>query len=433
MRWSASKLRKFCLGIGVVVLASVAGSALATEGYFQHGYGARHKALAGAGVGDGQDATTIALNPAALWRAPNEFSIAVSGFMPYRFLEGNNIPGFTPSALVDSESNFFLIPNMAWSYKLAPGSFIDVVGISVYGNGGMNTDYPAVTGGAFCPLPGAGVFCGFDRTGVNLQQAFISLAASKRFGTLSVGIAPIIARQQFEANGITAFGVTGNVTDVSWGYGIRAGIEWEVAPGIRFGLAGNSRVYMERFKKYSNLFAEQGDFDIPASLQAGIAIDVSKNLTIMADYKHIWYGSIKSIANPSANALFAPFGADNGPGFGWRDIDIFKLGIEWRATHDLTLRAGYAYNTNPIRSDDVMFNILAPGVVQHHLTGGFEYRLNPKWSIEGAFMYAPEITVNGTELAGFGNPLHTIEIGMHQFDVTLGVKYKWGTPDEPLK
>lgn len=431
---SARKLRISCLCIAAIGLASISGSAVATEGYFQHGYGARHKALAGAGVADGQDATTIALNPAALWRAPNEFSLAVSGFMPYRFMEGNNIPGFTPSAHVESDSNFFLIPNMAWSYKLAPGSFIDVVGLSVYGNGGMNTDYPAVTGGAFCPAPGAGIFCSFDRTGVNLQQAFVSLAASKRLGTLSVGIAPVIARQQFEANGITAFGVTGNVTDVTWGYGIRAGIEWEMTPGIRFGLAGNSRIYMERFKKYSSLFAEQGDFDIPASLQAGVAIDLGKHLTVMADYKHIWYGSIKSISNPSANAFIAPFGAPNGPGFGWHDIDIFKLGVEWKATRDLTLRAGYAFNTNPIKSADVMFNILAPGVVQHHFTGGFEYRLDAKWSLEAAAFYAPEKIITGPELAApFGNPAHLIDIGMHQFEVTLGVKYKWGTPDEPLK
>ncbi|MEI9900181.1 MAG: hypothetical protein WDN31_08700 [Hyphomicrobium sp.] len=43
--------------------------ARALEGYFQHGYGARHQALAGAGVADGRDATIAIINPAGLVHA----------------------------------------------------------------------------------------------------------------------------------------------------------------------------------------------------------------------------------------------------------------------------------------------------------------------------------------------------------------------------
>ncbi|MEZ5910688.1 MAG: outer membrane protein transport protein [Hyphomicrobiaceae bacterium] len=423
------------LAAGVVV--TTAGAAMATEGYFRHGYGARHEAMGGAGVADGRDSTTIALNPAALWRAGNEFTMAVSGFMPFRSMEGSGAPGFTPSGKVESGSEFFLVPNMSWSYRLAPGSIVDAVGFSVYGNGGMNTDFGGLARTTPpCPPGATGIFCG-GRLGVNLQQAFISFAMAKRFGSVSVGVAPIVARQQFEAEGLGLFGVSGSVTDVSWGYGARAGIEWQIAPGLRLGVAGNTRVYMEKFDKYARLFAGQGDFDIPASLQAGIAFDVNPHLTLMADYKRIWYGSVASIANPSANAFIAPFGAGNGPGFGWRDIDIFKVGLEWRASRKLTLRAGYAYNTSPIRSADVMLNILAPGVVQHHITGGFEYKLNRKLSLEAAVFYAPEATVSGVELPPpFGNPAHRVQIAMDQLEVTVGIKYRWGAPEaaiEPLK
>ena len=37
------------------------------------------------------------------------------------------------------------------------------------------------------------------------------------------------------------------------------------------------------------------------------------------------------------------FGAPNGPGFGWSDVNAIAVGLEWRATKDLTLRAGYAH------------------------------------------------------------------------------------------
>ena len=76
-------------------------------------------------------------------------------------------------------------------------------------------------------------------------------------------------------------------------------------PNVRLGFAGTSRIWMQPFDKYANLFAEQGDFDIPANLQAGIAIDVMPNLTFMADYKHIWYSQVAAITNPSIRILLA--------------------------------------------------------------------------------------------------------------------------------
>jgi long-chain fatty acid transport protein len=414
------------------LIGFAASSAYATEGYFQHGYGARHKALAGAGVADGRDATAPALNPAGLIHSPNEVTFSLSLFSPRREIEGSGAAGFTPTGVVESDSNYFFIPNIAFSYKLAPNPYVDVVGVTLYGNGGMNTDWPAVArpdGGCAFAGGGTGIFCR-GVSGVDLQQAFLSVTLAKQFGSFAIGVAPILARQQFSADGLDLFGVTTSSTDVSWGYGARAGIEWSVTPNVRLGLAGSSRIYMQEFDKYANLFAEQGDFDIPPSMQVGIAADVMPNLTLMADYRRIWYNSVKAIANPSTNAFCGavPLGCDNGPGFGWQDVDVFKVAAEWRMSNDLTWRAGYAYNTSPIESRDVMFNILAPGVVQHHFTGGLEYRFGPAWSIEAAVMFAPESDVKGSERGPAGSPAvaaHNIELRMYQYEATVGVKYRF--------
>lgn len=158
-------------------------------------------------------------------------------------------------------------------------------------------------------------------------------------------------------------------------------------------------------------------------MQLGIAADVMPNLTLMADYRRIWYNSVKSVGNPSTNP--PPFGTNNGPGFGWQDVDVFKVAAEWRMSTELTWRAGYAYNTSPIESRDVMLNILAPGVVQHHFTGGFEYKFGPAWSFEAAVMFVPESEVRGAELAAFGNANHNIELRMYQYEATVGVKYRF--------
>jgi len=422
--------------VGVfIALAGATTSAYATEGYFQHGYGARHKALGGAGVADSRDATATALNPGGLVHADNEVEASASLFSPWREFNGGGAPAaFTPIGEVESDSNYFLIPNFAASYRLNGNPFADVIGISLYGSGGMNTNYSPVARPGF---PGPGIFQD-GRVGVDLQQALLSVAIAKTIAPgLSVGIAPIVARQQIKIKGLAPFAggssdpanVSGNGLDVIWGAGIRGGVEWAVVPGLRLGVAGNSRIYSQSFREYRGLFAEHGDFDIPASIQAGVAYDLTPGLTLLADYRHIWFGSIKSIANPSTN--LALLGTDNGPGFGWDDVDVLKLGVEWRTSPVLTLRAGYSYATNPISSRDVEFNILAPAVVQNHFTAGLEYKWDRSWSLELAGLYVPEETVSGAEIPP-GNPGHSIDISMHQFEATVGVKYKFGE-EAPLK
>ena len=70
------------------------------------------------------------------------------------------------------------------------------------------------------------------------------------------------------------------------------------------------------------------------------------------------------------------FGATGGPGFGWHDVNVFKVGLQYKVNDQWTLRAGYAYNNNPVQPADVMLNILAPGVVKHHITAGATYKMS---------------------------------------------------------
>ena len=128
-------------------------------------------------------------------------------------------------------------------------------------------------------------------------------------------------------------------------------------------------------------------------------------------------------------------GLSNGPGFGWHDVDVFKFGVEWRASPVWTLRAGYAHNTNPIRSTDVTFNILAPGVVTDTFTGGFAYEVNRNSTIEFAAAYVPSHSVSGPETLAPPFPIPTpgsnISLSMNQYQFTLGYTYKFDTAPAP--
>jgi long-chain fatty acid transport protein len=411
-------------------------AAQATEGYFQNGLGARSKALAGAGVADGADATSAALNPAGIVHADTEADFAASVFMPFREFTGSGGPGFTPSGTIDSDRNAFLVPNLAINWKTIGNPYFDAVTLSLAGNGGMNTSYSGSTANPACvgTPASSGVFCG-GRAGVDLQQMLLSVALAKKFGNVSVGIAPTVAVQIFQDSGLAAFSLassdpaalTNRGNDHELGGGLRAGIEWAITPSFRAGVAGSTPTWMNSFGRYKGLFADHGDFDIPANVQGGISFDVTPALTVSVDYRHIWFSDVNSVGNPSTLLLLGlPLGANNGPGFGWNDVDTIKGGVEWKSSPDLTLRAGYSYNTQPITSRDVLLNILAPAVTQHHITAGLEYRWTNAVSLELAGMYSPREHVTGSELPGFGNPGHTIDISMDQFELTAGFKYRFG-------
>ncbi|MGE3246426.1 MAG: OmpP1/FadL family transporter, partial [Beijerinckiaceae bacterium] len=427
---------------GIVAAVAIAPAAFATEGYFQAGYGARSKALAGSGAADSRDAMSLSVNPAGLVDVDDQLNAGASLFMPYRGYDvtgpGLIAPGFTPGGKVNSSRNVFGIPYFGYSRHITPDS---AWGVAIYGNGGMNTTYrmPANVncGGGF------GVFCG-GKTGVDLNQAFVTVGYAHRFGNLSVGIAPVFAFQMFKAYGLLPFaGVSSNPLalsnngyDKSIGGGVRGGVQWKVAPNFRIGLSGSTQMYMQKFDKYAGLFADGGKFNVPANITAGVAWDVRPDVTLMMDYKRIFYSGVGAVSNASNVPL--PLGFPGGPGFGWKDVDVVSVGAEWRVNPVWTLRAGYAHNTNPVTARDVTLNLLAPGVVTDHFTAGLNYKLSPNSSIDVAAMYVPTHRVTGIEVTppppnGIGaNPFRTVSLRMHQFELTVGYNYKFGGAAPPV-
>ena len=190
--------------------ALIATDAFATEGYFVHGAGARNKAMAGAGVADGTDATALIVNPAGMVGVGTQATVAVSLFSPNRrFTGAGTTPSFSPGGEFKSSENIFAIPTAAYVYQIDDTSSW---GISLAANGGMNSNYRDVTNPTCQFLFSVGqapadngVFCG-GTTGVNITQALVSVGYAKQFGSFKIGIAPIFAFQTFEAIGLQAFG-----------------------------------------------------------------------------------------------------------------------------------------------------------------------------------------------------------------------------------
>ncbi len=404
-------------------------TASATEGYFAHGYGARQSAMAGAGVADATDAMALSINPAGITSGGDQFSLGATVFSPRRGFTVSPGGGFLPVGETESDSDYFVIPNVGLVRQIDSRS---AVSIAAYGNGGMNTDYGNVSRSFPECGGGSGIFCG-GGAGVDLSQLFITVGYARRLtDNFSVGIAPIFAYQMFEARGLGAFAgasvspsnMTDNGVDTSSGFGVRVGADLELGQHFSLGGSYQSSISMSEMSDYSGLFEGRGSFDIPSNYQVGIAVEPMDGLTLVADYRHINYSEVAAVGNSTTKTTL--FGSSGGPGFGWDDVDAFKVGAEYDATDQLVLRLGVGYNENPIGSEDVTLNVLAPGVMEQHFTGGFTYQASDSNALDFAVMFAPESTVSGPEMTPVGATGRRVELDMTQFAVTIGWTHTLG-------
>jgi long-chain fatty acid transport protein len=386
----------------------------ATNGYFPHGFGLKAKGMGGTAVALTHDAFAGVNNPASAAFVGNRYDIGAEIFMPKRsatvgFLPPPDGPG---AVAVESGKSAFLIPefgyNVALSDKLA-------LGVTVYGNGGMNTSYAPSFGDM-------NIFGGTGKLGVNLMQLIVApTVAYKLADNHSLGLSPLLVYQQFEAYGLQEFGLDPNKgKDSSTGIGIRLGYMGKLGDAVTVGASYSPKINMSRFKDYANLFAGAGDFDIPENYALGVAVKVTPAVQVALDYTRINYSGVPSIANPSLSTQ--PLGSPDGSGFGWQDVKTVKLGVQWQMNNQWTLRAGYNRGTNPIQSADVFFNVLAPGVIKSHITVGGTYAMSTNEELTFAAWHGKKNTVSSEGVPGAFPPA---SISMSQNGVGLQYSRKF--------
>jgi long-chain fatty acid transport protein len=480
-----------------IVCGATAPIAQATNGYMSHGYSPTSKGMAGAGEAAlPQDSLSIVGNPAGLTRLGQRADVGLSWFSPRREYDGlgfaPNEGAFAPvgsgvdgSGKVESENNDFLIPGFGYTH---PIDDVSSVGVALFANGGMNTDYRSrdtqnqlgTFGGNFSfanppayqnpmdprfgtQVPGTQRIGG-GNAGVNLEQLGMSFGyARDLMDNVSVGASFLVGYQTIEVKGVGAFqgftetftqsmiqsqtlqgtspsNLSDNGKDSAWGYGFQVGGLWDINPMVSVGASYRTKMFMGRFDKYADLFADGGKFDLPPVLTVGAAFRPNEQLTFALDVQQIWYGDIDAIANENLletrcdlNAAFGQpsmpgatydarycLGGSKGTGFGWDDMTVLKLGVQYAVNDKLTLRAGYSHGNNPIDGSQVAFNTLAPAVIEDHWTIGGTYALRDNYEITFWGMYAPENSVSGPgAFTGTDAP----EIKMYQYEI--GVNFAW--------
>jgi len=402
---------KLAVAVAAAAGLTFSSGAFATNGIIQAGNGMVAHGVGGAGLSNAAEASSGVDNPALISQTGDSVSVAWSMFMPDREFER---PAGVGGGTEVSDSKLFAIPQAAFTSKINNEMSW---GIMAYAMGGMNTDYRD------------GAVAGSGPESVNLQGMIIAPTLSFAFNkNVSAGASLLIGYMNMTARNLFAsFGVPNNTfDDTAVGYGVKLGVDAKVADGISVGAMIQPQMQMdefEGFKTFLNNFGYTGDASIPLPNEFGVGAKFAagKSMDIVADILYYqWTG----------NEVFEFFG--------WEDQIVYKVGVEFRPSDKLALRAGFNYGESPIQggnttapistfggttADAAFANYLFPAISETHVTLGLSYKMDKSMTISGYYLYAPEASQTATTSNfGGGYPTGTT-ISMTQHAFGLGLNY----------
>ena len=103
-------------------------------------------------------------------------------------------------------------------------------------------------------------------------------------------------------------------------------------------------------------------------------------------------------------------------------MTVFKLGASYAWSDNLTLRAGVSTTRQPIPKDQTFFNMLAPGVVENHLTLGATWAVTRDSELTFAYMHAFSKKVKGSASFPMAPP-GLVEANLKMYQDSLGIAY----------
>ncbi len=387
--------------------------ASATNGNQAVATGQSARGVAGAGIAFPQDTLALGINPASGVIIGNRTDAGIELFSPDRdFTLGDR-------TFSGNETDVFPIPEIGYNRLLGNGRSI---GVSVSAAGGQNTDY------AFHPLLGG-------PARINLAQLFIQPTYSVKVNNNYFGASLNIAYQQFETNGIGALAAASfdpeNFSDngKSTATGIGPSVGWmgQVSDKLTLGAIYQAEISMGEFDEYRGLFPG-GSIDIPEKYGVGLAFKASNSMDVLFDVTRVNYSKVAAIGNPTSGDGRSPLGFATGPGFGWDDITILRLGLVYAMNSSTTLRIGYNHGENPVPNNtfnDAFFNSLTPAVVTDHLAFGFTRQIREGLSITGSYVRTFDETLpgNGVKLTdpGAGTPAPDLRMDQN----AIGITFSW--------
>jgi long-chain fatty acid transport protein len=227
------------------------------------------------------------------------------------------------------------------------------------------------------------------------------------------------------SGGVTANNLT---SQNAYGAGFNLGLVYKLNDMWQFGLAYQSKRWMQtlQWNTIPNDSMFDGNkvrmrLDMPQTVQFGVNFRPVNNLRVEADVKWInWSNVMDKVPVDGIVNNGKPMGSWD---FNWKNQWVYMLGVEYSPIQPLTLMAGFNYGKSPI-PNGVAFgnNIIAPAIVQTHLSFGASYDITPTVQLTGAYQHAFEHEQSGYLM---GNTNMPFTIKMHQDEYAVQLTYKF--------
>jgi len=444
-------IRKTACSVLALLVLLGATPAFATNGMNLEGYGSKSMAMGGTGSAYDTGNSAVMNNPATLGfmkEGESEIGFGIRGLHPNIKLENGGVTD-------KSDATSFFMPSMSYMRRDGRISW----GVAMLAQGGMGTDYgndsPLFAGGISMmgnPVAMSGkdirsevgvgrimfpvAYHLTDKTTVGASFDVVIASMDLQMDMDGQHLAGMMAGNGGSVSG-TMLGALGGFSDVNYarfdfsnnspwigqakgfGTGLKFGFTHQFSKVVTIGASYHTQTRLSDLETDKATVSFAGDtagglmtqsltgkikvrnFEWPATFAAGIALNPSDKWLIAGDVKYIDWSTVMDkfqmtfIADDS-NPAFAGQNLDVTMKQEWKDQTIWSVGVQYKATDKLALRAGASFSTNPV--PDQYLNPLFPAITKNHYTCGFGYRVNDATSVAAAFSWAPRVTAtNGDQ------------------------------------
>jgi long-chain fatty acid transport protein len=205
--------------------------------------------------------------------------------------------------------------------------------------------------------------------------------------------------------------------DIEAGMAIQVGWLGAFTRSLVMGATFRTQTWMSRFEKYQGLLAGQGSADLPPMAGLGVTWHFCPCCTASAEIDHYFWQRVRWLGSVLVQG--GRPGSTAGPGFGWSDQTVAKVGVAWRPLLCLKLRFGYNYGRQPIAPTETLLNTLTLATIEHHLTAGLSWQIR-RFELSAFYSYGFQNQVIGD--APFSNPALAFDIFDRQqaFGISVG-------------
>lgn len=227
-----------------------------------------------------------------------------------------------------------------------------------------------------------------------LQRTVVASSLAHDWGKHgSLRLTGVLAYQRFASLGLgTTDGWAPLPTwfnDSSYGAGARVDIGNALADRLRWNFGYQSRVGMGALTNYRGVFADPGDFDIPASASANFSYALTPQFDVDVGVQRVMYSAITPFTSSNLPTRFLALLGDGGsPVFAWRDLDVYSIGWTLRAEKLGAVQLRYTTRQQPVPTSRLLENALASATANDTISLGWSRGFGQNANVSFAASYA---------------------------------------------